>query len=90
MQLGICLNKLDDFENAISSFEKAVELEKDYLIYLNFTIICIKKEGGNLPLAKKNFELFKKLFAKTRDIDKSEIEQINKQQKIIEDILKIL
>lgn len=90
MQLGICLNKLDDFENAVSSFEKAAELEKDHLIYLNFTIVCIKKEGGNLLLAKKNFEIFKKLFTNVRDIDKSEMEQISMQKKTIEDIFKIL
>ncbi len=90
MQLGICLNKLDDFENAISSFEKAIELEKDYLIYLNFTIICIKKSGGNLPLAKKNFEIFKDLFANVHDIDKTEMDLINMQKQTIEEIFKVL
>jgi len=38
MYLGITLNRLDDYENACSAFEKAIDMESDHLFHLNFAI----------------------------------------------------
>jgi tetratricopeptide (TPR) repeat protein len=34
MYLAIILSRLDDFENACNSYEKAIEMEQDYLFHL--------------------------------------------------------
>jgi hypothetical protein len=34
--LAITLSKLDDFENACSAYEKAIEMENEYMFHLNY------------------------------------------------------
>jgi len=36
MYLAITLSKLDDFENACSAYEKAIEMESDHMFHLNY------------------------------------------------------
>ena len=38
MYLAITLNRLDDFENACSAYEKAIDMEADHLFELNYAI----------------------------------------------------
>ena len=38
MYLAITLARLDDFDNACSAYEKAIEMESDHLFELNYAI----------------------------------------------------
>ncbi|XP_055837084.1 Bardet-Biedl syndrome 4 protein homolog [Episyrphus balteatus] len=65
MLLGICLRKLEDYENAFTAFERSVMLSKvpsssstsrNPLVYLNFALFCY--QIGKIELATENFNLF--------------------------------
>lgn len=87
MYLGICLNQLDDFENCCGAFERALDIEKNAFIYINFTIVCLNK-NRNIELAKKNYAGFKK-YCKITNEDVN-YEEIMKQKDIIEQIFKLI
>ena len=38
MYLAITLAKLDDFDNACSAYEKAIDMESDHLFHLNYAV----------------------------------------------------
>ncbi|XP_055920603.1 Bardet-Biedl syndrome 4 protein homolog [Eupeodes corollae] len=62
MLLGICLRKLEDYENAFTAFERSVMLSKipsasrNPLVYLNFALFCY--QIGKIELATENFNSF--------------------------------
>jgi Bardet-Biedl syndrome 4 protein len=41
MYLAITLAKLDDFDNACSAYEKAIDMESDHLFHLNFAVTLL-------------------------------------------------
>jgi len=61
MYLGLALNHLDDFKNCTRAFERALQLEEDHLICLNYSIVLLQK--GTPDEFKKGiiyYEKFKK------------------------------
>lgn len=62
MFLGLSLNKLNDFNNAVQAMEQALKIEKDYYIYLNYTIILAGHGEGQEETAKKMFAEFETRF----------------------------
>jgi len=60
MYLGITLNKLGDFKNACSAFNKALEIEKDPTTYFNYAIVLYN--GDMMEDARKMFDEGEKLF----------------------------
>ena len=71
MNLALALSNLGDFENACISYEKAISLEEDFLIFLNYAITL--NNYGDKAKAKEMYkrfhDLFDKLDAVTRDLD---------------------
>ncbi|KAL9653223.1 hypothetical protein ABK040_010931 [Willaertia magna] len=60
MYLGITLNRLDDFENACAVYEKAIEMDSDYLFELNYAITLYNHQL--FDQAKHHFQEFERLF----------------------------
>uniref|UniRef100_A0A1A9W2E1 Uncharacterized protein n=1 Tax=Glossina brevipalpis TaxID=37001 RepID=A0A1A9W2E1_9MUSC len=57
MLLGICLRKLEDFDNAYVAFERATAmLSSSPLLYLNFALFCY--ETGRLAVAAEQYNRF--------------------------------
>ncbi|DBA04908.1 TPA: hypothetical protein N0F65_006910 [Lagenidium giganteum] len=77
MYLAITLGRLDDFENACSAFEKAIEMERDHLFHLNFAITLYNND--EMERAKVQFDRFEELFEaldeEARNADPEVIEQ---------------
>lgn len=60
MYMGIILSKLGDIEKSMKYYDKAIEIEKNYLIYFNYTISLINHDMyGN---ARSKFSEFVKEF----------------------------
>merc|ERR1711964_134496 len=60
MYLAIVLSRLDDFANACSAYEKAIEMESDHMFHLNFSITLFNH--GDMTEAKRQFLLFDHLW----------------------------
>lgn len=71
MYLALALSNLSDFENACTAYEKAISLEDDFLIYLNYAITL--NNYGHKEKAKEMYfkfrQNFDKLDAITRELD---------------------
>lgn len=71
MYLALALSNLGDFENACVAYEKAVSLEEDFLIYLNYAI-TLNNYGRKEKAREMYFKFrqnFDKLDAVTRELD---------------------
>mmetsp|Transcript_19692 Transcript_19692/g.37527 ORF Transcript_19692/g.37527 Transcript_19692/m.37527 type:complete len:416 (+) Transcript_19692:40-1287(+) len=79
MYLAITLSKLDDFENACSAYEKAIEMESDHLFELNYAITLYNNE--ELERSRHHFEEFNRLYEEldneTKGSDPDVVEQKN-------------
>lgn len=77
MYLAITLSKLDDFDNACSAYEKAIELERDHLFHLNYAIMLFNNDDPERGL--QHFEEFMQIFSEldeeTRNADPELLEQ---------------
>ena len=75
MYLGICLHKLGDFDNSVSAFKKAIELDpNDCTVQLNFAIILYN--NGRSERAKEVFAEAEKIF-ETLEEDEKEPEMLD-------------
>jgi len=77
MYLAVTLARLEDFDNACSAYEKAIDMETDHLFELNYAItLC---NHGELAKAKQHFEAFESLFqaldTDTKNSDPEVLEQ---------------
>lgn len=77
LYLGITLSRLDDFENAVSAYQKAIDMESDHLFELNFAItLC---NNGDYDTAREHFLEFERLFqvldSETKNSDAEVLEQ---------------
>ncbi|TMW64964.1 hypothetical protein Poli38472_009131 [Pythium oligandrum] len=77
MYLAITLGRLDDFENACSAFEKAIEMERDHMFHLNYAITLYNND--EMERAKVQFDRFEEIFEaldeETRSSDPGVLEQ---------------
>eukprot|EP00405_Crypthecodinium_cohnii_P034770 CAMPEP_0206533174 /NCGR_PEP_ID=MMETSP0325_2-20121206/4805_1 /ASSEMBLY_ACC=CAM_ASM_000347 /TAXON_ID=2866 /ORGANISM="Crypthecodinium cohnii, Strain Seligo" /LENGTH=430 /DNA_ID=CAMNT_0054029761 /DNA_START=28 /DNA_END=1317 /DNA_ORIENTATION=- len=78
MYLAITLSRLDDFANAVSAYEKAIDMESDHMFHLNFAITLFNH--GDTKEAKRQFTLFNDLYGQqdeeTRNSDPDVVEQV--------------
>lgn len=78
MYLAITLSRLDDFANACSAYEKAIDMESDHMFHLNFAITLFNH--GDAAEAKRQFGLFSDLFAQLDDDQKNADPEVNEQR----------
>lgn len=85
MYLGICLSRLDDFENACSAYEKAIHMEQDHLFELNYAITLYN--NNELEQSRKHLGECKKLFdeldEEVKKADPDVTEQIAELSKVL-------
>lgn len=86
MYLAITLSRLDDFGNACSAYEKAIENESDHLFHLNYAITLFN-HADNSGEAKRQFQLFERLFAQLDDDTKTSDPDILEQQELLKYLL---
>ncbi|ETV65422.1 hypothetical protein H257_17847 [Aphanomyces astaci] len=60
MYLAITLGRLDDFENACSAYEKAIEMDADHLFHLNYAVTLLNND--EIERAKVQFDKFDAIF----------------------------
>jgi Bardet-Biedl syndrome 4 protein len=60
MYLAITLSRLDDFENACSAYEKAIDMESDHMFELNYAITLYNHD--EIEEARHHLIQFEKLF----------------------------
>eukprot|EP00754_Rhynchopus_humris_P043405 Rhum_TRINITY_DN3208_c0_g2::Rhum_TRINITY_DN3208_c0_g2_i1::g.10014::m.10014/K16531/BBS4; Bardet-Biedl syndrome 4 protein len=82
MYLAVTLNRLDDFDNACSAYEKAISMERDHLFELNYVITLYNNDEHDL--AKQHYLEFEAIFAElddeTRHCDQSILDARNQLQ----------
>merc|ERR1719263_1327781 len=86
MYLAITLSRLDDFANACSAYEKAIDMEPDHMFHLNFAITLFNH--GDTAEAKRQFTLFNDLFLQLDDEQKSSDPDVNDQNNFLASVLK--
>lgn len=63
--LGLCLSRIDDFDNACSAYEKAIHMEADYVFELNYAIMLYHQQ--QFDGAKAHYQQCKKLWSEQDD-----------------------
>jgi len=81
MYLAVTLNRLDDFENACSAYEKAIDLEEDHLFELNYAITLANNE--ELDRARDHFAEFNRLFEKLDDETKNNDPEVIEMRQLL-------
>jgi Bardet-Biedl syndrome 4 protein len=78
--LGVCLARIDDFENACNAYEKAIALESDHFFELNYAITLFNH--GDVAAARTHYQAFEHLWTavddETRAAEQREIEGTRK------------
>mmetsp|Transcript_19620 Transcript_19620/g.66758 ORF Transcript_19620/g.66758 Transcript_19620/m.66758 type:complete len:407 (+) Transcript_19620:25-1245(+) len=85
MYLAITLAKLDDFENACSAYEKAIELESDHLFHLNYAVTLMNNDEPER--AAQHFQTFLQLFNELDQEARNGDEELLQQKHILEQLL---
>eukprot|EP00242_Pyramimonas_sp_CCMP2087_P014638 CAMPEP_0198199372 /NCGR_PEP_ID=MMETSP1445-20131203/2685_1 /TAXON_ID=36898 /ORGANISM="Pyramimonas sp., Strain CCMP2087" /LENGTH=413 /DNA_ID=CAMNT_0043869203 /DNA_START=382 /DNA_END=1623 /DNA_ORIENTATION=- len=85
MYLAITLSKLDDFENACSAYEKAIEMESDHLFELNYAISLYNND--DLQRARTHFQEFQRLFNELDDETKHSDPEVGEQMNTLQQLL---
>jgi len=85
MYLAITLSRLDDFDNACSAYDKALEMDTDHLFELNFSITLFNHE--EYDRSAEHFAEFERIFGEldqeARDADPEVLEQRGIMQKCL-------
>ncbi|CAK9036173.1 unnamed protein product, partial [Durusdinium trenchii] len=87
MYLAITLSRLDDFSNACSAYEKAIEMDSDHMFHLNFAITLFNH--GELAEAKRQFVLFNDLFQQLDEEQRNSDPEVNEQRQLLQRALKV-
>jgi Bardet-Biedl syndrome 4 protein len=61
MYLAIALARLEDFENACSAYDKAIELGSDFLVHLNYSITLYLND--EIERAREQYVRFESTFS---------------------------
>ena len=86
MYLAITLARLDDFDNACSAYEKALELEPgDHLAQLNFAITLFNHGDGTRAI--KHFTQFERIFSGLDEEAKNVDGEVLEQRQALKDAL---
>lgn len=87
MYLAIALSHLGDNKNAVKSYQKALEMEKHFLIYLNFSLTLLRI--GKAEQAKEAYKKFVALLEKESEESQLELSDVFKKKKLLEKSLEI-
>merc|ERR1712217_939416 len=85
MYLAITLSRLDDFANACSAYEKAIDMESDHMFHLNFSITLFNH--GDANEAKRQFMLFNDLFQQLDEEQRNSDPDVNEQRNTLARVL---
>eukprot|EP01063_Lacrimia_lanifica_P034666 TRINITY_DN644_c0_g1_i1.p1 TRINITY_DN644_c0_g1~~TRINITY_DN644_c0_g1_i1.p1 ORF type:complete len:437 (+),score=219.60 TRINITY_DN644_c0_g1_i1:59-1369(+) len=84
MYLAITLNRLDDFDNACSAYEKGISMERDHLFELNYAVTLYNQD--EMDQARQHFmdfeEIFNELDDETRQSDEDVLNVRNQLQQV--------
>ncbi|KAJ0400743.1 hypothetical protein P43SY_005464 [Pythium insidiosum] len=86
MYLAITLGRLDDFENACSAFEKAIEMERDHMFHLNYAITLYNND--EMERAKVQFDRFEEIFETLDDESRNADPEVLEQRQALLDTKK--
>lgn len=86
MYLAITLNRLEDFENACSAYEKAIEMESDHLFHLNYAITLYNND--ELDRAANHFTEFDRIFSKLDEEAKNADPEVLEQKAALQAALR--
>jgi len=86
MYLAITLGRLDDFENACAAYDKAVEIETDYLTHLNYAITLYAND--EVEKAREQYARFEALVAEL-DGDWEPDEDMLRAKQALKSVLRI-
>lgn len=62
MLLGICLGEMKDLPNACRAYERALTMQDDFLVYLNYAVTLYK--GGAVREADAKFRVFRAVWTR--------------------------
>ncbi|CAJ1419856.1 unnamed protein product [Effrenium voratum] len=82
MYLAITLSRLDDFSNACSAYEKAIEMDSDHMFHLNFAITLFNH--GDVAEAKRQFDLFNDSFQLLDEEQRNSDPEVNEQRQLLQ------
>mmetsp|Transcript_2780 Transcript_2780/g.7462 ORF Transcript_2780/g.7462 Transcript_2780/m.7462 type:complete len:425 (-) Transcript_2780:255-1529(-) len=85
MYLAITLSRLDDFANACSAYEKAIDMESDHMFHLNFSITLFNH--GDAAEAKRQFTLFNDLYSQLDEEQRNSDPEVNEQRQLLTRVL---
>ncbi|CAN0140860.1 unnamed protein product [Pylaiella littoralis] len=85
MYLAITLARLDDFDNACSAYEKALDLDDDYLTHLNYAVTLLNNDEPER--AAEHLAAFKRLF-EALDPDAEQDQEILERSRALEVVLR--
>ncbi|CAG9461157.1 unnamed protein product [Pedinophyceae sp. YPF-701] len=86
MYLGLALSRLEDFENACLAYEKALELEDDYVFRLNYGIMLARH--GHTDMAREQYAAFKRAFDQLDADAKESDADVTQQAELLGQMLK--
>lgn len=81
MYLGLALSNLGDIENACGAYEKALSMEEDFLIYLNYSLSLFNY--GREDKATQMFICFQQIFDKLDAVTKDLDQDIHEKRRIL-------
>eukprot|EP00903_Cladosiphon_okamuranus_P014836 g13737.t1 len=81
MYLAITLSRLEDFDNACSAYDKALDLDGDYLTHLNYAVTLLNNDEPEK--AAEHFAAFKQLF-EALDPDAEQDEEVIERSQALE------
>merc|ERR1712093_635768 len=85
MYLAITLSRLDDFANACSAYEKALDMESDHMFHLNFAITLFNH--GDAAEAKRQFLLFDDLYSQLDEEQRTNDSEVTEQRNVLQQLL---
>ncbi|KDO24220.1 hypothetical protein SPRG_09854 [Saprolegnia parasitica CBS 223.65] len=81
MYLAITLGRLDDFENACSAYDKAIEMEADHMFHLNYALTLFNND--ELERAKVQFNKFEAIFETLDEATRSSDPEVMDQRQAL-------
>merc|ERR1712087_661015 len=85
MYLAITLFRLDDFANACSAYEKAIDMDSDHMFHLNFAITLFNH--GDANEAKRQYVLFNDIFSQLEEGQRNSDPDVNEQRNTLARVL---
>jgi len=85
--LAITLSRLEDFANACSAYEKAIDMDTDHTFHLNFAVTLFN--NGDAPEARKQFALFESAFSQLDEEQKGADPEIQELQQLLKGLLSV-